>query len=104
MSNRRRLPPRQPDEVEAAFRDELKKGCPWCGSRRVTGRFRHGVWDFRLSCEPSCRTFSEPHLAHRIAAEAAERAGLAAGQPLAYRAFDSSAGRIEGAVIARPGG
>jgi hypothetical protein len=101
VSNRRKLKPRPPDEVEAAFRDELRKGCPHCGSRKVSGRFHDGVWDFRLSCAPDCRTFSEPMLAHRIASEAAERAGLAIGQKLGYRAFDSSSGRVEGAVIAR---
>lgn len=84
--------PRPPDEVEAAFRDELREGCPHCGSRRVVGRFRDGVWDFGMRCEPGCRTFTEPQLAHRIAAQAAERASLAAGQKLSYRAFDSSAG------------
>ena len=105
MSNTRRLKPRPrpPDEVEAAFRAELRKGCPHCGSRKVNGRFHDGLWDYRLSCEPSCRTFSEPVLAQRIASEAAERAGLATGQKLSYRAFDSNVGRIEGAVVARAG-
>ena len=100
MSNRLRLPPRPPDQVEAAFRDELRKGCPHCGSRRVTGRFHDGVWDYRLSCVPSCRTFAEPQLAHRLAAEAAKRAALATGQQLRYEAFDGSTGLIEGAVRA----
>ncbi len=104
MSNTRKLKPRPrpPDEVEAAFRDELRKGCPHCGSRRVTGRIRDGWWDYRLSCLP-CRTFAEPQLAHRIAAQAAERAGLAIGQRLQYQAFDTSTGRIEGAVRALAG-
>ncbi len=104
MSNARRLKPRppDPDEVETAFAAELRKGCPHCGSRRVVGRFHDGVWDYGLRCEPSCRTFTEPVLAHRIASEAAERAGLASGQKLSYRAFDSSTGRIEGAVVAQP--
>jgi len=100
VSNARRLKPRPPDEVEAAFAAALREGCPHCGSRRVVGRFHDGVWDYGLRCESSCRTFTEPVLAHRIASEAAERAGLAAGQKLSYRAFDNSAGRIEGAVIA----
>ena len=105
MSNTRRVkqPPRPPDETEAAFRDELRRGCPHCGSRRVTGRFRAGVWDYRLSCAPSCRTFAEPQLAHRLAAEAAERAGQATGQRLRYEAFDGSTGQIEGAVRALAG-
>jgi hypothetical protein len=70
----------------------------------VTGRIRAGVWDYRLSCNPSCRTFAEPQLAHRLAAEAAERAAAATGQRLRYEAFDGSAGQIEGAVRALAGG
>jgi len=69
----------------------------------VTGRFRGGVWDFGLRCVASCRTFAEPELAHRVAAQAAERAGLATGERLRYEAFDSSTGRIEGAVRAMAG-
>jgi hypothetical protein len=106
VSNTRRVKPqpRPPDEVESAFAAELRRGCPHCGSRRVTGRFRAGVWDYRLSCDPSCRTFAEPQLAHRLAAEAAARAGLATGERLQYQAFDTSTGRIEGAVRALAGG
>ena len=106
MSNTRRLKaaPRPPDEVEAAFRAELRKGCPHCGSRRVVGRFRGGLWDFGLRCREDCATFAEPQLAHRIAAEAAERAAAATGQRLQYQAFDTSTGQIEGAVRARAGG
>ena len=70
----------------------------------MTGRIRNGMWDYRLSCDPSCRTFSEPQLAHRIAAEAAERAAAATGQRLQYQAFDGSTGQIEGAVRALAGG
>ena len=105
MSNTRHAKPRPrtPDEVEAAFRAELRKGCPHCGSRTVTGRFHDGWWDFGLRCVPSCKTFAEPQLAHRIAAQAAERAGLATGQKLRYEAFDTSTGRIEGAVRALAG-
>jgi ribosomal protein L37AE/L43A len=103
VSNRAKLRPRPPDETEAAFRAELRKGCPHCGSRRVVGRLRGGVWDYGLRCEASCRTFTEPQLAHRIAAQAAERAGLAIGQRLRYEAFDTSTGRIEGAVRALAG-
>jgi hypothetical protein len=61
------------------------------------------MWDYGLRCLPSCRTFREPLLAHKIAAEAAGRAAAATGQQLRYEAFDSSAGRIEGAVRARAG-
>ncbi len=105
MSNTRRvkLRPRPPDETEAAFRAELRRGCPHCGSRRVTGRFRAGMWDYGLKCDPSCRTFAEPLLAHRIAAEAAERAGVALGAKLRYQAFGEGAGRVEGAVLAAAG-
>jgi hypothetical protein len=104
VSNTRRLKPREPDEVESAFAAELRKGCPHCGSKVVTGRFHDGWWDYGLRCEASCRTFTEPQLAHRIASEAAERAGLATGQKLRYEAFDSSCGQIEGAVRALAGG
>ena len=105
MSNTRRAKPpsRPPDEVEAAFRDELRKGCPHCGSRQVTSRFRGGLWDYGLKCDPSCRTFTAPQLAHRLAAEAAERAGLILGERLQYQAFDSSTGAIAGAVRALAG-
>jgi hypothetical protein len=106
VSNTRRLKPRPrpPDEVEAAFRDELRKGCPHCGSRRVTGRIRNGQWDYRLSCAPGCASFAKPQLAHAVAARAAERAAAATGQTLRYEAFDSSTGAVEGAVRALAGG
>jgi hypothetical protein len=104
VSNTRRLKPRDPDEVESAFAAELRKGCPHCGSTRVTGRFRSGIWDYGLRCEASCRTFTEPQLAHRIASEAAGRAAAATGQRLRYEAFDGSRGQIEGAVRALAGG
>jgi ribosomal protein L37AE/L43A len=105
VSNTRRLRPRDPDEVEAAFAAELRKdGCPHCGSRRLVGRFHDGLWDYGLRCEASCRTFAEPRLAHRIAAEAAERAAAVTGQKLRYEAFDGSCGQIEGAVRALAGG
>ena len=103
MSNARRLKPRPPDAVEAAFRAELRRGCPYCCSRRVVEKFRDGVWDYGLRCEASCRTFREPLLAHRIAADAAGRAAEATGQRLRYEAFDNSTGRIEGAVRALAG-
>ena len=106
MSNSRRLKlkPRPPDEVETAFRAELRRGCARCGSRTVVGKFRDDRWDFGMRCAPGCATFADPKLAHRIAAEAAERAGVAIGRKLSYRAFDSSAGQVEGAVLALAGG
>jgi hypothetical protein len=102
MSNKRkaRPAPRPPNRVEAAFRDELRKGCPHCGSRRVAGRFRGDVWAYTMACEPGCRTFREPQLAHRVAAQAAERAGLDAGQRLVYQAVDTSSGEVAGVVRA----
>jgi hypothetical protein len=103
VSNARRLKPRDPDAVEAAFAGELRKGCPHCGSRRVVGRFHDGWWDYGLRCEASCRTFTDPRLAHRIAAEAAERASAVTGIRLSYRAFNEGCGRVEGAVVASPG-
>jgi hypothetical protein len=101
VSNTRHAKPRTraPDETEAAFRAELRKGCPHCGSRTVSGRIRDGRWDYRLSCGPSCRTHAEPQLAHQVASDAAKRAGLATGQRLAYRAIDSG-GVVEGVVVA----
>jgi hypothetical protein len=70
----------------------------------VVGRFRGGVWDYGLRCDPGCRTFAEPQLAHGLAAEAAERAALVTGQRLSYQAFDTSTGAIEGAARALAGG
>jgi hypothetical protein len=64
----------------------------------VSGRIRNGRWDYRLACGPGCRTHAEPQLAHRIAADAAQRAGLATGQKLTYRAIDSAG--TKGAVVA----
>ena len=103
-SRRLKLKPREPDEVEAAFRTELRKGCPHCGSRRVVGRLRDGLWDFGLRCNRGCKTFAEPQLAHAIASAAAERAGLAIGTKLSYRAFGEGSGQVEGAVLALAGG
>ena len=90
MSNTRRVrpAPRPPDEVETAFRDELRRGCPYCNSRVV---------------KPDCRTHTEQILAHRIADEAAQRAAVVTGQRLGYRAFGEGVGRVEGAVVARAG-
>jgi hypothetical protein len=100
VSNTRRLrqQPRPPDDAERAFRDELRKGCPYCGSRRVVGRFHDGVWDYGMRCESGCRTHTEPNLAHRIASEAAKRAAASAGERLVYTAVDSSAGTVAGVV------
>jgi hypothetical protein len=106
VSNSRHLKakPREPDEIETAFRDELRKGCPHCQSKVVVGRFRGALWDFGLRCAPGCATLTSPRLAHRLAAEAAERAAVATGQRLSYQAFDSSTGQIEGGVRALAGG
>jgi ribosomal protein L37AE/L43A len=95
---------RPPDETERAFATELRKGCPHCQSRQVVRRFRGGLWDFGLRCREGCATFADPKLAHRIAAEAAERAAASTGQTLRYEAFDTSTGAIEGAVRALAGG
>jgi hypothetical protein len=106
VSNARRLKlkPRPPDEVERAFRDELRRGCPHCQSRRVVGRFHDGQWDYGLRCHLGCATFAKPVLAHAIASAAAERAGLAIGTKLSYRAFGEGSGQVEGAVLAPAGG
>jgi hypothetical protein len=103
VSNRPRLR-RPPNDIEAAFRDALRQGCPHCGSRRVVGQYRGGVWDFGLRCEAACRTFAEPQLAHRLAAEAARAASEAAGEKLSYRAVDACTGAVAGVVVGRAGG
>jgi hypothetical protein len=97
VSNARRLKPRPPDEVEAAFAAELRKGCPHCGSKRVVSRFHDGLWDYGLRCGAACPTHADQVLAHRVAAEAASRAGLG------YRAIDSCSGQVTGVVVARAG-
>ena len=97
MSNARRLKPRPPDEDQAAFRRELALGCPHCGSRRVVARFHDGLWDFGLRCPEGCPTHADQALAHRVASEVADRAGLG------YRAVDSCSGQVTGVVVARPG-
>ena len=97
MSNARRLKPRPPDESEEAFRRELALGCPHCGSRRVVGRFHDGLWDYGLRCERDCPTHADQALAHKIANDAARRAGLG------YRAVDNSSGQVTGVVVARAG-
>ena len=55
------------------------------------------------SAEPDCPTHADQLLAHRIASQAAERAALATGQRLGYRAFGDGVGRVEGAVVSRAG-
>jgi hypothetical protein len=70
----------------------------------VVGKLRDGLCDYGLWCGPGCRTFAEPQLAHAIASVAAERAGLAIGSPLTYRAFGEGSGQVEGAVLALAGG
>lgn len=90
MSNSRKLPPREPDTVELAFKAELEKGCPGCGSRVVTGKFR-GRWEYTLRCKPECSSHTGKlgeFTGHSIAAAAAERAGLV------YRAVDGTSGGV----------
>jgi hypothetical protein len=103
MSNRRKLGevPRPPNPAEVAFRDALRAGCPFCGSKVITGKFRGDIWDYGLMCRPGCRTFTEPHLAHKVASDAARQAGVAAGEPLSYRAVDTSSGTVAGVVLGR---
>jgi hypothetical protein len=97
MSNRVKLKPRPPDEDERAFRDELLKGCPQCGSRKVSGKFR-GRWEWTLHCPETCPSHARPQdgfTGHTIAAAAASRVGLG------YRAIDGTAG---GVVVAATAG
>jgi hypothetical protein len=91
----KRLPP--PDADERAFRDELRKGCPGCGSRRVLGRWR-GRWEFSLLCSRDCPSWTGQvggFTGHTIGAAAAQRAGMA------YRAIDGTTGGV--VVAAQPG-
>ena len=102
MSNTRRLKvtPREPNPVERAFRDELAaRGCPACGSRKVTGKLQGDTYRYTLACLPSCPTHGDAAAAHRIASEAAKRAGVAADEPLSYRAVDTSTGEVAGVVV-----
>ena len=47
-------------------------------------RFHNQTWDFGLRCEPSCRTHTEPVLAHRIILRPnAEMQGQSAGKLVA---------------------
>jgi hypothetical protein len=100
MSNTRRARPaaRPPNDVEAAFADELRKGCPACGSRRVVGRYKGAVWAYTLVCPPDCPTHSDAAAAHKVASDAALRAGVTAGEKLSYRAVDDGAG-VVGVVL-----
>jgi hypothetical protein len=93
VSNTKKLKARPPDEDEARFRDELRKGCPGCGSTTVTGRFR-GKWEFTLRCRRDCPSWTgqlSGFTGHSIGAEAARRAGMT------YRAID---GTSDGVVLA----
>jgi hypothetical protein len=102
VSNRPRLKPRPPGQVEARFRDELRReGCPECGSRIVTGKFvaETNRWEFTLRCPAACGTFTNPlgaFTAHATAAAAARRMGMD------YKAFRGSSGGV--VVAAQPGG
>ena len=90
MSNTRRLPPRPPDTIELAFRAELEKGCPGCGSRTVTAKFK-GRWEYTIRCREDCPSWTGVlggFTGHTIGAEAAKRAGLA------YRAIDGTTGGV----------
>ena len=91
MSNTRQLRPRLPDANELAFRAELAKGCPGCGSRTVTAKFR-GRWEYTLRCEPDCPSWTgvlhDGFTGHTIASEAAKRAGMS------YRAIDGTTGGV----------
>ena len=98
VSNGRRVKrrPPDPDEDERAFRDELRKGCPGCGSRVVTGKFR-GRREFTLRCRRGCPSFTGEmgdFNGHTIADQAAKRAGLV------YRALDGTSGGV--VVAAQP--
>jgi hypothetical protein len=90
VSNTPRLKPRAPDEDELAFRAELVKGCPGCGSTTVTARWR-GVWQYTIHCDPACPSWTgalSGFTGHAIGSEAARRAGMA------YRAIDGSTGGV----------
>jgi hypothetical protein len=97
VSNAKRLKPRLPDADELAFKAELAKGCPGCGSRTVKGQFR-GVWEWTLLCKPGCPSFTgavDGFTGHSIGAAAAARSGMT------YRAIDGSTGGV--VVAAQPG-
>jgi ribosomal protein S27AE len=90
VSNTRRLRPRAPDADELAFRAELAKGCPRCGSSAVTARFR-GRWEYTLRCRPDCPSWTgalNGFTGHTIGSEAARRAGMF------YRAIDGITGGV----------
>jgi hypothetical protein len=97
VSNGRRVKrrPPDPDAVEEAFRAELAKGCPGCGSRTVSGKFR-GRWEWTLHCKPDCPSWTgREFTGHTIGAEAAKRAGMR------YQAIDGTSGGV--VVAAQPG-
>ena len=94
MSNRPKLKPRPPDADELAFKRELAKGCPGCGSTTVTAKFR-GRWEYILRCKPGCPSFGPGDFTgHTLGSAAATRAGMA------YRAIDGTTG---GVVVAARG-
>jgi len=97
MSNAKRLPPRSPDAVELAFKAELAKGCPGCGSRTVSGKYR-GRWEWTIHCKPECPSWTGQlggFTGHTIGSEAARRAGMT------YPAIDGTSGGV--VVAAQPG-
>lgn len=99
MSNAKKVKrqPPPPDADERAFRDELRKGCPGCGSKKVSGRW-DGRWRYTLHCDPQCASWTGRaggFTGHTIGAEAAKRAGMV------YRAIDGTTG---GVVIAAGSG
>jgi hypothetical protein len=110
LSRRLKLKPRPPDEVEAAFRDELRKGCPIAraGGRWASSMTAGGI----TGCAATRRAVRSASRSSRTRSpqRRRERAGLATGSRLTYRAFGEGSGRVEGAVVAlaaaaaRPGG
>jgi hypothetical protein len=102
VSNRRKVPPREPDEAELAFERELKRaGCPACGSKTVLARFNGQLYDYGLRCPAECPSHGDERIAHRAASEAAARASTASGEDLTYTAVDGGMGQVRGVVRAR---
>jgi hypothetical protein len=66
----------------------------------VVGRYRGAVWAYTLMCPDSCPTHADAVAAHKVAAEAARRAGTAVDEKLIYTAVDSSSG-VAGVVRGR---
>jgi hypothetical protein len=83
--------------VELAFRAELEKGCPGCGSTTVTAKFR-GRWEYTIRCSPDCPSWTgalSGFTGHTIGLEAAKRAGMT------YRAIDGTTGGVVLAAAAK---